>query len=405
MSEKPLDDTSSNSSDGKLVKVEKETLTLKQRTGDAANRWIEKNRNLVLRQTPVWVQSMTIIFVSLGTLAVAGGIFFKIDEVVTVQGQLESIGGTVEVKTPAGGRVAQVLFKDGDVVEKGELLLSFDTSKAAYEKETLTRLIELEKKSLKINLGTIDRQVSMLQSRRDVLKQKLETKGLITDELKKLVDEGGFQKLSYLTQKDELFELRKQMTEVDNEKEKLQLEADYMRVTSVKSMNEMSNGLRMAELQLNYQNVTSPISGVVFDPKATKEGVLQAGERILSIVPQEGLYAEVFVPNQDIGFVKTGQKAKVHVDAFPYTRYGELEAEVTQIGADALPPDETKPFYRFPIKLHLNRSYLENKGVKVPLLTGMSITTNLKLRDKRVISLISDLLVDQTESIKSIRQQ
>ena len=36
----------------------------------------------------------------------------------------------------------------------------------------------------------------------------------------------------------------------------------------------------------------------------------------------------------------------------------------------------------------------------------MSITTNLKLRDKRVIGLInSDLLVDQTDSVRSIRQQ
>ena len=35
----------------------------------------------------------------------------------------------------------------------------------------------------------------------------------------------------------------------------------------------------------------------------------------------------------------------------------------------------------------------------------MAIQANLKLRDKRVISLVSDMLVDQTESVKSIRQQ
>ena len=35
----------------------------------------------------------------------------------------------------------------------------------------------------------------------------------------------------------------------------------------------------------------------------------------------------------------------------------------------------------------------------------MAVTANLKLRDKRLISLISDLLVDQTDSIKGIRQQ
>jgi len=111
------------------------------------------------------------------------------------------------------------------------------------------------------------------------------------------------------------------------------------------------------------------------------------------------------VPNKDIGFVKTGQIAKVRVDAFPFTRYGELEGRVAQIGADALPPDESANFYRFPVKLMLDRSYLQSDGVKIPLRSGMAITANLKLREKRVISLISDLLVDQTESVKTLRQQ
>ena len=125
----------------------------------------------------------------------------------------------------------------------------------------------------------------------------------------------------------------------------------------------------------------------------------------LSIVPQVGLYAEVFVPNQDIGFIKNGQSAKVRVDAFPFTRYGELSASVTQIAADALEPDQKQNFYRFPVKLKLQKSFLQTGDVKIPLKSGMAITTNLKLRDKRVISLLSDLLVDQTDSVRSIRQQ
>ena len=115
--------------------------------------------------------------------------------------------------------------------------------------------------------------------------------------------------------------------------------------------------------------------------------------------------AKVFVANKDIGFVKTGQTARVRIDAFPFTRYGELEAEVKQIGADALPPDQSANYYRFPVKLKLEKFYLKNKNIKTPLRSGMAVTANLKLRDKRLISLISDLLVDQTDSIKGIRQQ
>jgi len=380
-------------------------LTLKQKAGDAANRWLARNRNLVLRQTPVWAQSMAGLLVALGTLAVVGGFLFKIDEVVTVQGQLESIGGTVEVKTPAGGRVAEVLFKDGDLVQQGQLLMKFDTRQAADEKATLSRLIALEQKELDSRLQTIASQEETLRGREQVLEQKLSTKTTITTELQKLVSQGGFQKLQLLEQQDQVFELRKQLSEVKEQQGQLRLQADQTRLETRKNIDQMRNRLKQAELQLQYQNVLAPVTGVVFDPQARKEGVLQAGERILSLVPQAGLYAEVFVPNKDIGFVKTGQKAKVRVDAFPFTRYGELSGQVTQIGADALPPDQSMNFYRFPVKLHLDRSYLESQGAKIPLQSGMAITTNLKLREKRVISLISDLLVDQTDSIKSIRQQ
>ena len=380
-------------------------LTVKQKLGDATNRWLAKNRSLVLRQTPVWAQSMAAIVIALGTVVVVGGVVFKIDEVVTVQGQLQSIGGSVDLKSPVGGKVAEVFFKDGAEVRKGELLLRFDTRQAADEQRTLKQLIGLEEQGLQSRLSTIDSQRETLAARLRVLEQKLATKTTITGELEGLVAQGGFQRLQLLEQQDQAFELKNQLTEVREQQGQLQLQADQLRLEVSKSISQMRNRLLQAELQLQYQNVVAPADGLVFDPKVRPDGVVAAGETLLKLVPQAGLFAEVFVPNKDIGFVKTGQQAKVRVDAFPFTRYGELEGKVTQIGADALEPDAVQNFYRFPVKLELDRPYLESQGVRIPLRSGMAITTNLKLREKRVISLISDLLVDQTDSVKSIRQQ
>ncbi len=388
-----------------IVETTAESLTVKQKAGDAANRWLARNRSLVLRQTPVWAQSLTAIIISLGSLTVVGGIFFRIDEVVTVQGQLKSIGGTVEVETPAGGRVSDVFFKDGQLVNKGDLLILFDTRKAAEEKATLMNLIKNEEEQLKSQLKTIDSQIFTLTNRKDVLNQRLKTKTTITSEMKNLVEKGGFQRIQYLEQVDQLFELKRQLSELDEQENRIKLQSSQIKLRTKKSIDQMTSRMKNADLQLQYQNVKAPISGVIFDPKARPEAVLQPGERILSIVPQQGFFAEVFVPNQDIGFIKIGQTAKVRVDAFPFTRYGEIDGTVLNIGADALPPDNTVNFYRFPVKLDLEANYLENKGVKIPLKSGMSITSNLKLRDKPIISLVSDLLVDQTDSIRSIRQQ
>ena len=77
----------------------------RQRLSQTADRWLARNRSLVLRQTPVWAQSLAAIVIGLGVLAVAGGVLFRIDEVVTVTGQLEALSGSVDVKTPAGGKV------------------------------------------------------------------------------------------------------------------------------------------------------------------------------------------------------------------------------------------------------------------------------------------------------------
>ncbi len=388
-----------------ILGVEAKPLTVKQKAGDAANRWMARNRSLVLRQTPVWAQSLAVLMIGLGSVSVLVGIFVRIDEVVSVKGQLKSIGGTVEVETPAGGQIAAVLFKDGQSVSKGQLLVRFDTREAEGRKRTLTSMLEIEAKQLETQSKSIESQRISMKGQEEVLKQRLSTKQTITQEMNKLVEQGGFQRLQYLEQLDQVYEMKRQISELKERQTRLDLQSEQIKLDSNKNIDQLKASLKQTQLQLQYQTVKAPVSGIVFDPAVRLEGVLLPGERILSIVPQKGLYAEIYVPNQDIGFVKTGQEAKVRVDAFPFSRYGELQASVDQISADALPPDTEIPFFRFPVKLKIKESHLESRGVKIPLMPGMSVTTNLKLREKRIISLLSDLLVDQTDSIRSIRQQ
>ena len=173
----------------------------------STERWFARNRSLVLRQTPVWAQSLTAIVVTLGLGTITAGILFRIDEVVTVTGQLESISGKVDVKTPAGGKVAAVLFEDGAVVNKGDLLVSFDTRQALSDKITYSKLIELEKSDLKDKLV-------ILESRQQVLNKKVDTSEKIAEELGKLVAMGGFQKVQYLNQLDQLYELKTELSNI-----------------------------------------------------------------------------------------------------------------------------------------------------------------------------------------------
>ena len=331
------------------------------------------------------------IVISLGVSAITAGLIFRIDEVVTVTGQLASLGGSVDVKTPAGGKVSEVFFQDGSLVDKGQLLVRFDTREASARQALSKKLIELERSELEDKLN-------ILESRKMVIEKKINTSLQITAELGELVEEGGFQKVQYLRQLDSLYELQ---TELSN----VQLDMNRTKLSAEKAIEQHLNRLKNAELQLQYQNVLAPVSGIIFDPKVRNSGVIGAGDTILTIIPQEGLKGSVFVQNKDIGFVKSGQKAQVRVDAFPFTQYGELKGTVDQIALTRYRRDQKANFYRYPVKLELDRPYLERKGVKIPLRSGMAITANIKLRDKRLISLVSDMFVDQTDSIRSIRQQ
>ena len=56
----------------------------------------------------------------------------------------------------------------------------------------------------------------------------------------------------------------------------------------------------------------------------------------MTLVPQgDKLVAEVWVSNQDVGFVRAGQPAKLKLAAFQFQKYGLLDGKVLHVNADA----------------------------------------------------------------------
>ena len=202
----------------------------------------------------------------------------------------------------------------------------------------------------------------------------------------------------YLMKLDGLYELKAQASNLDLERKRITVNAN-------KAISEYKSLLKKAELQVQYQIVNSPIDGIVFDMKAAENGVINAGKTLLTVIPQKGLKAKVNISNSDIGAIAKGQKARIRVDAYPFTNYGEINGTVTSIGADALPPDEKLNYYRYPVEISLEKETLKGTNKIARLKNGMSVTANIKLRDKRLIALISDMLVEEGESVKKIRQR
>ncbi len=163
---------------------------------------------------------------------------------------------------------------------------------------------------------------------------------------------------------------------------------------------------KLTELSVNirYQDVRSPVDGVVFDLKPTGPGfVAQGSEPVMKIVPFRDLQARVEIQSSDIGFVQVGKPVEISIDSFPSTDFGVLDGTLKSIGSDALPPDERNQTYRFPAVIALNSQQFRVKsGQELPLQVGMSLTANIKLRKVSYLQLLLGEFKDKTESLRRL---
>lgn len=169
---------------------------------------------------------------------------------------------------------------------------------------------------------------------------------------------------------------------------------------------ELDSQISSTQLTLKYQELRSPVAGTVFDMQAAPGFVPKTvqAEPLLKIVPDDYLIAEVDITNEDIGFVRTGMKADVRIDSFPFSEFGDIKGQVTWIGSDALEPDEIHRVYRFPAKIELDSQVLKADKREIPLQSGMSVSANIKVReDRTVLSLFTELFTKKMESLKQVR--
>jgi HlyD family secretion protein len=107
----------------------------------------------------------------------------------------------------------------------------------------------------------------------------------------------------------------------------------------------------------------------------------------MTLVPKdEILRAEVWVKNDDIGFVRERQPVKVKLAAFTFQKYGMLEGEVLHVGADAAgePPKGAEPLaYR--TLVDLKSQVLEAEGQKHRLSPGMQVSAEIHLGTRTVL--------------------
>jgi membrane fusion protein, hemolysin D len=179
------------------------------------------------------------------------------------------------------------------------------------------------------------------------------------------------------------------------ERRAAQLVANYnaqLRTERIEAERERSRLTQEVEKLRHRQalaDLRAPVDGVVKDLATHTIGsVLAPGAVLMTVVPEgEALLAEVWLQNQDVGFVRPGQPVKLKLATFPFQRYGMLEGRVLQISADASErsPDSGRAALAYRAMVELGSQELRAADMKHRLLAGMQLSAEIRLADRSVL--------------------
>lgn len=468
---------------------------------------------VILEQPAVWSRVVVWLLVAMTTSAFAWAAIAKIEEAVPATGKLEPQGSVKEIKAPTGGVVREIHVKDGQVVKKGELLVTFDPTAPEADIESLTKLknsllrenqfyttavsgiskddgdlgsltrlraaliaenefYQAQVNGLNVSQSTggefnstqqqlltnaraeyqsrvtdaqlrireLEKQLSQTQAQLVTSKKVVELNQQILDRIEPVAKEGAVSQLQYQRQQQEVLTRQAEVERLtgeqqriivqmsqakeqlentislsakdiftkiaDNQKRIAEIDVDLVRfrLENKKKINEIDGQLSKAKLALQYQELRSPVNGVVFDLQANSQGfVANSSEPILRVVPNENLVASVYITNRDIGFVQPGMATDVKIESFPESEFGSIKGKLVSVGSDALAPTQERPFYAFPAKIQLERQSLLTNGRNLPLQSGMSVNCNIKVRKRTVLSIFLDMFDKKVSSLQNVR--
>jgi len=357
-----------------------------------------------LRPAPLWSKALAWTIIGSASFGFVFACFAKIDEVVLAQGELQPLGADRPIKAPFAGVVKEILVKEGQKVSSGEALLRLDPGVSKKRAETLERQLKLESTRFNEESRSIQAREQSLRERMDGLIRALRTERQIYNDIVPLGRLGAIQRMQLLQQKNRVEQLQSEIAQARANLQEVQAQLLKMKQESLRELADLERQLVEVKDTQDKEVLKAPLDGVVFGLVPSSPGYAAAsGETLVKVVPGGVLEAKVFVTNRDVGFLKKGMAAQVRVDAFPYTQFGSIPGALKSVGSLPIQPDEQNPMPRFPAYIRLDRDYVTRDNDRFPVSAGQSVQANLVLRDKRVITLLTDAVQKALDSLRSIR--
>ena len=357
-----------------------------------------------LRPAPVWSRALAWTIISTASFGFIFAIFAKIDEVVLAPGELQPLGAERPVKAPFAGVIKDIVVKEGQKVIAGDTLLKFDADVSRKRKETLETQIKLENKRFEEESRAVKARKRGVVARLNGLKRSFGTESGIFENILPLAEIGAMQQTEVLRQRNKVEQLDSEVQQSGADLEEVEAQLNKLEQESLREISDLERQLVEVEDTITKEKLSAPVSGIVFGMVPSSAGyAASAGETLVKVVPGGEIEAKIYITNKDVGFMKPGMKAQIRVDAFPYTQFGSITGALKSVGTLPLEPDQQNPMPRFPAYVKIDKEYLEKNGEKYNISAGQSVQVNLILRDKRVISLLTDAVQKALDSLTRIR--
>lgn len=372
---------------------------------------------LEIIERPAHKAGMVIItgFFALLVSAVIWACFSEVDIVITSQGSIQPVGNTNVVESAASGTVKDIKVKDGQHVRAGEVLIELDSKNLEVEYDLLIKQLEQYeaevriynqlkegKNGSEINIANFNADIrptiqalidNDISYRNNIESLENEKESLIIN--KKIAELQLEEARSSGTSR----QIQAQQLDVEQKENSVKkadisindLKSSYSRqlntgladVTS--KLQEVRMNIRKYDISKGYYSLTAPVSGYVQNIAVNTIGeTVTPSEKLVSIVPDDAeVEMECFVKNMDIADIQKGMNAEVKLEAYPYNKYGTVDAEVSYISPSSFQNETLGNVYL--VKLKLN-----NTNEKINLFTGLTGTTEIKTGKRTVMEYFLD---------------
>jgi adhesin transport system membrane fusion protein len=359
-----------------------------------------------------WALYMLILIV---VVALTWAGMTKVDEVTRGTGKVISNRGDQTIQSLEGGILSVLNVKQGDTVEKGQVLLELDATKAnATYKEGLNKMVALEASAARLRAEAYGRtlefpaslkkypsivrdETQTYRARLQALEQSVtelqHSMQLAEQEVKMsepLAARGLISEIELLKNRRQVNDFRLQISERQN-KYRAEANADLGRVESELSQSR-ENVVARADTA-HHTVLKAPVRGIVKDIRtSTIGGIVQPAAVIMEIVPlDDQLLVEGRFRPQDVAFLRPGLPATVKITAYDFGIYGGLDGVVEQISADTLREDSRtaiaatgeETYYRVLVRTH--EASLKAGGKSLPIIPGMTTSVDVRSGEKSIL--------------------